>query len=199
MSRVEEVAEAVEAGGVVVIPTDTVYGLACRPDSEECVLELSTLKRRSPDQPIALVAASVDALLELVPELPSELLRGALPAPLTLVVSNPAERLRWLAGSRTDTIGVRVPEVSGVAAEVLERLRVVAATSANLHGGTDPRVLSDVPGEILDAVAGALDGGELAGAPSTVVDLTTAEPRVLREGALSAAEALARVTPSRSE
>jgi L-threonylcarbamoyladenylate synthase len=70
---------------------------------------------------------------------------------------------------------------------------VVAATSANLHGGPDPRRLSDVPAEILAGVAAALDGGELPGTPSTVLDLTGREPRVLREGAVPAAEALARV------
>jgi L-threonylcarbamoyladenylate synthase len=196
VSRIVEVAEAAAAGGLVVIPTDTVYGLACRPDSEECVHELSALKRRSPDQPIALVAASVDALLELVPELPLDRL---LPGPFTLVLRNPEERLRWLTGSRPDTIGVRLPELTGPARTLLDRVGAVAATSANLHGGVDPRRLSDVPAEILDAVAAALDGGELAGTPSTVVDLTEVEPRVLREGAVPAAEALARVAGRVSE
>ena len=199
MSRVDEVVAAVSAGGLVVIPTDTVYGLACRQDSEECVHELSTLKRRPAEQPIALVAASAEALLELVPELPGEILRSALPAALTLVVPNPKGRLPWLAGAGSATIGVRVPDVTGVAAEMLERVRVVAATSANLHGGVDPRQLADVPPEILESVAAALDGGELTGRASTVVDLTGAEPRILREGAVPAAEALARVGRGVSE
>ena len=70
---------------------------------------------------------------------------------------------------------------------------VVAATSANLHGGPDPRGLDEVPRELLDAVGAVLDAGQLPGAPSTVVDLTGPEPRVLREGAVPAAEALARI------
>jgi L-threonylcarbamoyladenylate synthase len=196
VSRLDEVVEAVAAGGLVVIPTDTVYGLACRPDSEECVQELSRLKQRSPEQPIALVAASLDAVLELVPELPVDrLLQG----PFTLVLRNPGERLRWLTGSRPGTIGVRLPELTGPARDLFDRVGAVAATSANLHGGSDPRRLSDVPAEILDAVAAVLDAGELAGMPSTVVDLTEAEPRILREGAVPAAEALARVAGDRSE
>jgi L-threonylcarbamoyladenylate synthase len=69
----------------------------------------------------------------------------------------------------------------------------LAATSANLHGGVDPRRLGDVPGEILTAVAAVLDAGELPGTASTVIDLTGPEPRVLREGAVPAAEALAQV------
>ena len=189
MSSVAEIAAAITRSELVVIPTDTVYGLACRPDDERAVRSLSALKRRSPDQPIALVAASVAALRELVPEVPD----GVLTGPFTLVVANPQRRLPWLSGSRPDTIGVRVPSVSGAAAELLELVGVVAATSANLHGGPDPCRVEDVPPEILGAVAVVLDAGELPGAPSTIVDLTGDEPRVLREGAVPAAEALARL------
>ena len=189
MNSVDDVAAAVEAGKLVVIPTDTVYGLACRPDREDAVRALSTLKQRSPDQPIALVASSVAPLRELIPELPvDDLVRGA----FTLVLPNPARRLPWLAGGRAGTIGIRIPEVTGLAAELLARAGVVAATSANLHGGADPRRVGDIPREILDGIAAVLDVGALPGTPSTVVDLTGAAPRVLREGAVPAAEALAR-------
>jgi L-threonylcarbamoyladenylate synthase len=196
VSTVDEVAAAVEAGKLVVIPTDTVYGLACRPDREEAVRALSTLKRRSPAQPIALVASGVEPLRELIPELRvDDLVRGA----FTLVVANPAHRLRWLAGGRMDTIGVRIPEVTGPAAELLARVGVVAATSANLHGGADPRRVGDIPREVFDGVAAVLDVGDLPGTPSTVLDLTGAEPRVLREGAVPAAEALARIAGALEE
>jgi L-threonylcarbamoyladenylate synthase len=190
MSTVEETALAIDAGELVVIPTDTVYGLACRPDREDPVRALSELKQRSPEQPIALVASGVDPLLALIPELPKRVLvAGA----FTLVVPNPARRLPWLGGARSDTIGVRLPEVEGLAAQLLRRVGVVAATSANLHGGADPLRIADVPAQILEGVAAVLDAGELPGTPSTVVDLTGSEPRVLREGAVPAAEALRRV------
>ena len=190
MNVVDEVVAAVEAGQLVVIPTDTVYGLACRPDQEETVRALSAVKGRSVGQPVALVAASVDAVVELVPELAGRAVpRGA----FTVVLPNPARRLPWLAGARPDTIGVRIPDALGVAAELIGRVGAIAATSANVHGGADPRRLADVPRGILDAVGAVLDGGELPGTPSTVVDLTGPEPRVLREGAVPAAEALARV------
>ena len=190
MNSVDEVVSAVEAGQLVVVPTDTVYGLACRPDREEAVRALSALKGRSAGQPIALVAASLDAVAELVPDLAGQAVpRG----PFTVVLPNPERRLPWLAGARPDTIGVRIPDAAGVAAELLGRVGAIAATSANLHGGVDPRRLADVPREILDAVGAVLDGGELPGTPSTVVDLTGREPRVLREGAVPAEEALARI------
>jgi L-threonylcarbamoyladenylate synthase len=190
VSGVDDVVATLEAGGLAVIPTDTVYGLACRPDDEEAVRALSTLKGRAAEQPIALVAADVEALVGLVPELAG---RRVPRGPFTVVLANPAQRLTWLAGAKPDTIGVRVPDVAGVAAELLGRVRAVAATSANLHGGADPRRLADVPREILDAVGAVLDGGDLPGTPSTVVDLTGPEPRVLREGAVPVAEALGRV------
>jgi L-threonylcarbamoyladenylate synthase len=190
VSTVDEVAAAIDAGELVVIPTDTVYGLACRPDREEAVHALAVLKRRSPEQAIALVASGFEPLVELIPALAgAKLLTGA----FTLVVSNPERRLPWLGGQRPDTIGVRIPDVEGVARELLARVRVVAATSANLHGGPDPRRIADVPDEILGHVEAVLDVGELPGLPSTVVDLTGPEPRLLREGAVPAAEALRRL------
>jgi len=185
-----EVATAVEAGQLVIVPTDTVYGLACRPDREAAVRALSALKRRTADRPIALVAAGIEPVAELVPELAG---RSVPRGPFTLVLPNPERRLPWLAGARPDTIGVRIPDVTGAAAQLLDRLGVVAATSANLHGGPDPRRVADVPRELLDAVAAVLDAGDLPGTPSTVVDLTGREPRILREGAVPAAEALAQL------
>ena len=195
MSEVERAIAAIRAGEVVVIPTDTVYGLACAPHLEESVRALSTLKSRSPDQPIAIVASSVDSLVECVPELPQRaiaLARRLLPGPYTLVLPNPARRFPWLCGAGAETIGVRVPEIAGPARQVLEGVGLVAATSANLHGGIDPRSVADVPDELREAVAVIVDGGLLPGTPSTVLDLTGPEPRVLREGAVPAAEALSR-------
>ena len=190
MSAVDDVVAVLEVGGLAVIPTDTVYGLACRADLEKAVRELSRLKGRAAEQPIALVGADVEALVAIVPELDG---RRVPRGPFTVVLPNPAGRLPWLAGANPETIGVRIPDVAGDAADLLGRLGALAATSANLHGGLDPRRLADVPREILDAVAAVLDGGDLPGTPSTVVDLTGPQPRVLREGAVPAAEALARV------
>lgn len=190
MTGVDELVAAIAGGQLVVFPTDTVYGLACRPDLEESVRTLSALKHRSPEQPIAVVGASVEALVELVPELEG---RSVPRGPFTIVLPNPALRLPWLTGARPDTIGVRLPDVRGEAAELLSRVGAIAATSANLHGAADPGALTDVPHEILEAVAGVLDGGALPGTPSTVVDVTGPEPRVLREGAVPAAEALAQL------
>jgi L-threonylcarbamoyladenylate synthase len=200
-SQIEEAVSAIRAGGLAVIPTDTVYGLACTPYREEPVRRLSELKGRVADQPIALVAVSVDWLLECVPELRGRaavLARALLPGPMTLVLPNSARRFPWLTGARPDSIGIRVPEVDGAGLEVLNQVGAVAATSANLHGSRDPARLDEVPDTFRERAV-VVDGGELPGTPSTVVDLTGDEPRVLREGAIPAPDALARVASALDE
>jgi L-threonylcarbamoyladenylate synthase len=174
-----------------VLPTDTVYGLCGDPQGETAAREIYRLKQRPVEQPLALLARDVDTLFDLVPDLPRATVQALLPGPYTLVLPNPARRYRWLTGSAPETIGVRVPELSGPGAEVLGEVGAVVATSANLHGGPEARTLEDVPVEIR-AAAALVDGGQLPGTPSTVLDLTGAEPRVLREGAVPAQVALER-------
>lgn len=196
MSSVEEAVAAIQAGKTAVLPTDTVYGLCASPYSERFVRGIYRLKGRGEAKPTALVAADLDWLFECVPELRGRagVIAGTLlPGPYTLVLTNPARRYRWLAGARADTIGVRVPALDGAGGEVLRRVGAVAATSANLAGGSEPRRLEDVPAEIRDGVAATVDGGELPGTASTVIDFSGTEPVVLREGAASAAEAIERV------
>lgn len=193
--EVELAVQAIRGGRLAVVPTDTVYGLASSPD-EEPVRRLYDAKGRGARQPTALVAANLDVLLEHIPELGGRagLIAGALlPGPYTLVLGNPARRYGWLAGASPEAIGVRVPDLAGPGRELLDRVGALAATSANLPGGPDPRTLDDVPGELRGAADALLDGGELTGTPSTVLDFTGPEPRVLREGAAPSAEALRRV------
>ena len=186
---------ALREGRPVLLPTDTVYGLCALPEHARA---LSELKGRDALRPLALLAADVDRLLALVPELRGRseaLARALLPGPYTLVLPNPAQRLPALTGSSPETIGVRVARPpSEEARAVLAAVGAVAATSANLTGGRDPRRLEEVPPEIRGACGAELDAGELPGTPSTVLDLTGDEPRVLREGAVAAAEALAAVS-----
>jgi L-threonylcarbamoyladenylate synthase len=193
VADVEAAVAAIRAGRLAIVPTDTVYGLATTPYREESVLALYRAKGREGRQPTAVVAASLEALERLLPELPepsAAIARALLPGPYTLIVPNPAERLPWLTGTRPDAIGVRVPAVEGPARELLGRVGALVATSANLPGGPDPHTLADVPEQLRAAADALLDGGPLPGTPSTVIDLTGAEPVVLREGAVAADEAL---------
>ncbi len=185
---------ALRAGQPVVLPTDTVYGLCADAGSEAACRRALALKGRPVGQPAALLCAEVDVLLARVPELPEAIIRELLPGPYTLVFANPARRYPWLA---EETIGVRVPWLPVEAARVVSEVGSVMATSANAHGGPDPRALDDVPAEIRAACGAIVDEGPLPGTPSTVLDLSCGEPRVLREGAVPAPEALARVAAVR--
>jgi L-threonylcarbamoyladenylate synthase len=181
----EDVLDAIRAGNAAIIPTDTVYGLVATPYRSDPVSRLYKLKGRPESQPCALMSASLELLFECVPELRGRSGRIAvelLPGPYTLILGNPARRFRWLCGTTPEKIGVRVPVLPRESQAVLDRVGAVAATSANLAGGPEPRSLADIPEELL-ARCPALDGGELPGTPSTVIDFTGPEPVVIREGA----------------
>lgn len=202
MSGIDEAVAAIKAGQAVVLPTDTVYGLCTDGYREGPARRLARLKARPEGMPMALLAADLDVILDAVPELRGRaavLARALLPGPYTLVLPNPARRFRWLTGSNPHTIGIRVPDLPAQARSVLEQVGAVAATSANLHGSADPARVEDVPNEIASAVAALIDAGELPGTPSTVLDLTGPQPRVLREGAVAAPEALAAIARAASE
>lgn len=175
-----EAIAALRRGEAVVLPTDTVYGLCCDAATREPTERLYALKRRDPSQPSALLAASIEGLLAAVPELDAAQLRTG---PFTLVLPNPAGRFPWICGDTPETIGVRIPDLPPESAAVVAELGVVVATSANLHGGPDPAAVEDLPPELQALVV--VDVGPLPGTPSTVVDLTGDEPRVLRQGTVA--------------
>jgi L-threonylcarbamoyladenylate synthase len=201
MTAVDDVVAAIRAGRPVVLAFDTVYGLAADPHVVEATLALYRLKGRAEAQPSALVARDVAHLLECVPELAGRsaaIARELLPGPFTLIFPNPARRFPRLTGTNPEALGVRVPALTGAANDVLTRVGMLVATSANRPGGRDPQTLADVPEEIR-AGSVCLDGGTLPGTPSTVIDLTGSKPRVLREGAVAAEDALRRLqAPVRS-
>jgi L-threonylcarbamoyladenylate synthase len=194
--RRKDAIDALLAGLPVILATDTVYGLCASAEGPEPTERLYALKGRAPEKPSALMTASIEALLACVPELNDvvgAIVRALLPGPYTLILPNPAERYRWLTGSTPRAIGVRVPELPAVSERVLSAVGAVVSTSANLAGGPDPRSVEEILPELRARVAAIVDAGPLPGTPSTVLDFTGPESRVVREGAASAAEALARV------
>jgi L-threonylcarbamoyladenylate synthase len=169
------IVDALRRGDPVVLPTDTVYGLCCDASTREATERLYALKRRDLTQPSALLAATVDDLLAAVPELRRDQIRTG---PYTVILPNPAQRYPWICGTTPEKIGVRVPDLPAEAARVVRELGVVVATSANLHGGPDPRSLDDLAPELRSLPY--IDAGELPGKPSTVLDCTGPDPVVLR-------------------
>ena len=183
---------ALAAGWPVLLPTDTVYGLVSAP-GEEAARALYELKGRAHEQPTAVIATTVTALLAAIPEFDATRLSKLLPGPYTFVVPNPAGRFPWLTGGTPGPIGVRVPRLPAETREIVEAIGLVLATSANDPGGPNPVTLDDVPQRIRQGCAAELDLGPLPGTPSTVIDLTGDEPRILREGAVPGTEALRRL------
>ena len=185
----------VAAGGLALFPSDTVYGLATDPESEAGVSRLYALKGRPPARPAALMFFDLDLALATLGEVgrrTGAALARLLPGPFTLVLPNPARRYALACGPHPDRLGVRVPALSG-ALEPLGAVRhPVLQSSANRSGEPEARRLEDVHPQLRRGVDLELDGGELPGAPSTVIDLAAYEEdgdyRVLREGAVSAAE-----------
>jgi L-threonylcarbamoyladenylate synthase len=170
--------DSIADGGVVVFPADTVYGLACDPANEEAVARLYALKGRPPDKPAAVMFFSMAALPELGPRT-RELAERLLPGAVTLLVPS---RLYPLAGG-AGTLGLRVPDLPAFA-----DVPPVLQTSANLAGRPDARALDEVPPSIRAGADLVIDGGELAGTPSTVIDLRDYERdgtwRIVRAGAV---------------
>jgi L-threonylcarbamoyladenylate synthase len=165
----------IAAGGVVVFPADTVYGLACDPLDEAAVARLYALKGRPPDKPAAVMFFDREqALLPELPERTREIMARLLPGAVTLLV--PSERFP-LAGGQ-GTLGVRVPDIPPLGTVP------VLQSSANVTGGPDARRLDDVPEAIRAGADLVIDGGELPGTPSTVIDLRGGDLRIVRVGAV---------------
>jgi L-threonylcarbamoyladenylate synthase len=185
---VEEFERCIGRGGVALFPADTVYGLACNPGSPSSIARMLGLKKREQVRPSAVMFFQLERLLTALDWLGAETRRAVrrlLPGPLTLVVPNPGGRYALAGGSG---LGIRVPRLEGPLEPLAAARVAVLQTSANPSGGSDARRVSDIVTEIVEGADIVLDGGELSGIPSTVVDLTGYEQdgswELLRETAV---------------
>lgn len=206
--------ECLATGGVAVLPTDTVYGLACDPDDAAAVRRLYQLKGRPPEQPAAVMFLALHTALDALPELGArerDALEALLPGPLTVLLPNPRRRHplacdpraalaltgaapRERSGPAPDAplaLGLRVPLLPPRLVALCALGRPLLQSSANLSGGPDPHRLADVPASIRAGADLLLDGGELPGVASTVLDLRdyahAGQWRILRAGPLDEA------------
>ncbi|HEY2705353.1 MAG TPA: L-threonylcarbamoyladenylate synthase [Candidatus Dormibacteraeota bacterium] len=185
MSALEPLVAALDAGGVVGVPTDTVYGIACRPDDAAALARVYAVKRRPPEMAVGLLAASAGQLEPLV-EMPATARRLAAafwPGGLSLV-------LAAIAGGGLavpcpgGTLMVRVPG-HPLLRELLRRTGPLAVTSANRHGEPACTTAAEVAERLAGELDALLDGGPGDGRGSTIIDLTEDPPRVLRTGPVS--------------
>ncbi len=182
-------------GGIAVFPADGLYGLACDPLRADAIARVHALKGRDDGKPSAVLFFSPLILRELVSSL-GEPTRNAmaalLPGPVTVVAHNPERRYPLACREDPERLGIRLIEspLAGAATPLFQ-------TSANLAGEPPPARFDDIPDEILAGVDVAIDGGELSGLPSTVVDVTGLETgggwTVLREGGMPEAEVAQRL------
>lgn len=190
-SRAEGISAAVDAarsGRLVVLPTDTLYGLGCDAFDNQAVATLLATKRRGPDMPVPVLVGSWDTIRGLVREYPpmtESLVKAFWPGGLSIVVPQ-APSLPWNLGDTRGTVMLRMP-LHPVAIELLREVGPLAVSSANVSGQPPATTVAQAREQLGDSVAVYLDGGPCAiGAPSTIVDLTGAAPRIVREGAVTA-------------
>jgi L-threonylcarbamoyladenylate synthase len=189
--EVETFERCISVGGVALFPADTVYALGTEPDSREGVDRLYRLKGRVPDKPAAVMFFDLELALAALPELgprTREAVERLLPGAVTLLVANPARRYPLACGPEPERLGLRVPLLEGALAPLAAVSWPVLQSSANRSGGKDARRLADVDDALRAGVDLILDGGDLPGTPSTVVDLSAYESdgswEVVREGAV---------------
>jgi L-threonylcarbamoyladenylate synthase len=185
--RLRTAAGVLEAGEVVALPTETVYGLAVDPFAPEAVRRLNALKRKPGDSPALLLCSSPAQVAEVSGELPPifhKLAAAFWPGPLTLVVAA-GDRLPPEVSGGRGTVGVRIPGLSLPRRLAAVLGRPITGVSANLHGETPCRTPGEVARSFPEGVAMILDGGPApGGAVSTVLDLSPPTPRIVREGAV---------------
>ena len=181
-------------GGVALFPADTVYGVACDPSSAAAVARLYALKGRPAEKPAAVMFFALEPALAALPELGPRTraaLAALLPGALTLLLPNSRGRFPLACGPDPGTLGLRVPALPEPIAALGDVGVAVLQSSANRAGGPDARTLDAVPRAIRDGAGLVLDGGEVGGVASTVVDLRGYEDgggwSVLREGAAARA------------
>ncbi len=187
-----------ENGGVAVFPADTVYGLCCDPENGQAVRRCYELKGRPAERPAAVMFFALASLLRALPEIGARervAVEALLPGPITLLLPNRTSRFPLACGPAeggADLLGLRVPAWSPELAGLGTVDRPVLQSSANLSGEPAAHRLADVPASIRAGVDLVIDGGELPGVPSTVLDLREYERRgewrVMREGPLTRAE-----------
>ncbi len=180
--------EAAKSGELVVLPTDTVYGLGCDAFSSSAVRALLAAKGRGPQMPVPVLVGSwttIDGLVLSVPQAARKLIEAFWPGGLSLVLPH-APSLTWDLGDTRGTVMLRMP-LHPVALELLREVGPMAVSSANRTGLKPATTAAEAKEQLGDDVAVYLDGGPSGDpVPSTIVDLTGSNPMLLREGAVTA-------------
>ena len=183
---VRRAVEILRSGGIVIYPTDTVYGLGCSVEDKNAIERIHLIKRQRPDKPFSFVCSDLTHIAEYaqVSNMAFKTMKHLIPGPYTFIL--PAARMKHLPKiliSRRKTVGIRVPDSPLTQALVRELGHPILSTSVTGEDGevlTDPDVIADRLNNVVQMI---LDAGELRADTSTVIDLTGDRPEIIRRGA----------------
>lgn len=182
-AKINQVTKIVKSGGVIIFPTDTVYGLGCQYGNQKAMERIYQLKKRSENKPLPVLLASIKEVRKLIKNIsrPAQLLMDKFwPGPLTIIVRAEAEL----------KLGLRIPS-NKIALAILKSTGVLYATSANISQQPSAVTIEDIPDELAQKVDLIIDGGKCnLGVESTVIDISSDSLRLVREGYIKKAEIL---------
>ncbi|MFA7662785.1 MAG: L-threonylcarbamoyladenylate synthase [Patescibacteria group bacterium] len=181
---VEQTVEILVSGGVVAYPTDTIYGLGCDAFNSTAIDKIYALKNRDTSKPMSLICRDIEQIKQLaeINDFQEQILSTYLPGPYTFILKAKPEAPQKLVSS-LGTLGIRIPD-NQFCLEVVKKLNSpLITTSVNLAGQPNLNSATEIDrlfGDQLDLI---LDAGEINNQPSTIIDLTQSEPKIIRQGA----------------
>ena len=190
----DKIEKTLVAGGAVVLPTETVYGLFAQALNEEAVERVYELKRRPRDKALNLNVASIEEIYAFSKNQPSylkQLYQAFLPGPLTIILQANDQVPTWI-NSGMDTVGFRIPKHS-VTLDVIRKYGPLIGPSANLSGKVSGTSFQQIVMDFQEQVSGVEDDAALTGQDSTILDLSGEKARILRQGAITREDILAQV------
>lgn len=183
--RIQKAVEILQNGGIVLLPTDTVFGICCKIDNEQALERLFAIKKRDASQAVPVLVSSTDMVKEYVEPFSQEvekLMEDYWPGGLTIVLPCKKGKVLPLVRGDGDTLGVRIPDLLSTF-QIIETLGVpIVGTSANFHGKPSVTKWTDLDSELVKLVDYVLEEDSLGGKPSTVVDCSKEPWKILREG-----------------
>lgn len=179
---IKKAAEVIQSGGLVIYPTDTIYGLGCSALDDKAVERVFAIKKRDSTNPLSIAVCDLKMLRRYATfdERAMRVMECFLPGPVTFILRK--KNLPELLTGGLENVGLRIPESRVALKLIMEACVPIVSTSANLSGRQPPKTAEEALAQLPD-VALVLDGGMFTGSPSTIVDLTSEPPRILRKGA----------------
>ncbi len=186
MNEIQQAVDAIKSGNLAILPTETVYGIFADATNRAAVEKLYAVKGRPTEKALNLNVATLSQILKFSKHQPAyleKLVKTFLPGPLTIILEASNEVPEWIHIGKT-TVGFRIPQIVSTL-EIIRKVGVLVGPSANLTGDASPRFFADLTSEILENAAVVIQDDSIYGLDTTILDLTTAVPKILRQGAIT--------------